>query len=85
MQQAENLEALIIDFIRQEILGTPEIDIDLDENLFTGGQIDSLGIMRLIAHLERSLEVKIPPTELVPDNFRTVRVMSNYLQQLTAP
>ena len=85
MQQTENLEALIIDFIRVEILGTPEIDIDPNENLFTGGQIDSVGIMRLIAHLERSLEVKIPPTELVPDNFRTVRVMSNYLEQLTAP
>ncbi len=85
MQQTEDLEALIIDFIRVQILATPETDIDPDENLFTSGQIDSVGIMRLIAHLERSLDLKIPPTDLVPDNFRTVRVMSNYLEQLKAP
>jgi acyl carrier protein len=50
-----------------------------DESLLTGEYLDSVGIMRLIAHLEATFHVRIPPTDLIPDNFRTVRVMAAYL------
>ena len=35
--------------------------------------------MRLIAHLESALGIKIPPADLIPQNFRTIRVMAAYL------
>jgi acyl carrier protein len=77
--QVDQLEQAIIDFIREQIAASADLQIDPEDNLFTGGHVDSLGIMRLIAHLERTLEIDIPLIERVPDNFRSVRVMADYL------
>ena len=74
-----DIEEIISAFLRRELLRA-EDRIDPDENLFTSGLVDSVGMMRLIAHLEQTLQLKVPPTELVPENFRTVRVMAAYLQ-----
>lgn len=57
--------------------------IDLDDNIFTAGLVDSIGIVRLIAHLEDTLGIRIPPKDLVPSNFRTIRTMAEYLERQT--
>jgi len=81
---ADRIEALIVDFVRAELLDADDevTAIDVDENLFTSGLVDSVGIMRLIAHLQRELGVDVPPRDLTPDNFRTIRVMTDYLGRL---
>lgn len=84
MPTATNIADLITGFIASDLLGGREAAIDPEDNLFTSGLVDSVGIMRLIAHLEDSLETKIPPTDLVPENFRTVNVMAAYLEELVA-
>ena len=80
MPTATDIAALITGFIREELLGGRDTVIDPDDNLFTSGLVDSVGIMRLIAHLESALGMKIPPTDLIPENFRTIHVMSGYLE-----
>ena len=81
MAGTADLERVILEFIREQVLAAPELELDPDENLFTSGHVDSLGIMRLIAHLESTLELEIPLRDRVPDNFRTVRVMAAYLER----
>ncbi len=78
MADVAAIERLITAFIVEELMGSRDA-VDPDENLFTAGYVDSVGIMRLIAHLEATFGVTIPPTDLVPQNFRTVRVMAGYL------
>lgn len=80
MVQTDELEQIILDFIREQILASPELEIDFEENLFASGLVDSLGIMRLIAHLEATLDLEIPLIDRTPDHFRTVRVMAAYLE-----
>ena len=82
MKNATDIEANIMQYICQELLGGDAADLDPEDNLITSGLVDSVGAMRLIAHIETSLNITIPPTELVPQNFRTVRVMSTYLEGL---
>jgi acyl carrier protein len=84
MSDAARIERIITAFILEQILGTGERALDLDENIFTAGLVDSVGIMRLISHLETALNLTIPPTDLVPRNFRTIRVMAHYLASRTA-
>ena len=81
---AEATRELISAFIRDELVGDAGFEIDADENLLTGGLVDSVGIVRLIAHVTESLGVTVPPTDLVPANFRTVRIMAAYLDGLRA-
>ena len=78
------IEAMVLDFVRAELL--PEgSTLDPEESLFSSGLIDSIGIVRLIAHIERELDIRVPATDLVPDNFRTIRVMASYLTGLAKP
>lgn len=64
------------------IAEVPAEEIDPDEDLLTGGLIDSIGIVRLIADAEAELGVKVPDPDLVPENFRTLRVMVVYFDGL---
>jgi acyl carrier protein len=73
------IERQIIAFLSSEVGRGADWSISPDEHLLTGEYLDSLGVMRLIAHLESTFRVTIPPNDLIPDNFRTVRVMAAYL------
>lgn len=79
---SEEIEALIVAFMQREIVETNGQDVDVEENLFTSGLVDSVGFMRLVGHVSEALAVTVPPAELVPDNFRTIRTMARYLQSL---
>lgn len=65
-----------------ERAGLAAAEIDPDENLLTSGLVDSIGMMRLINDLEEYLDVEVPATDLLPDNFRTIAVMAGYLTGL---
>ncbi|MEM7587324.1 MAG: phosphopantetheine-binding protein [Acidobacteriota bacterium] len=73
------IETLIVDFIREDLSAEEGEEIDLDDNLLTSGLVDSVGIVRLIAHLKAQLDVDVPPKDLVPTNFRTIRIMAAYM------
>lgn len=60
----------------------PPEDVDPEEDLLTGGLIDSIGIVRLIADAEAELGVKVPDPDLIPENFRTLAVMVVYFDGL---
>jgi len=81
----ERIESLIVGFIQDELTDGVAVDaIDRDENLFASGVVDSVGIVRLIAYLKEQLGVSVPPTDLIPENFRTIRVMATYMHGLVA-
>lgn len=82
MSRVVELETIILDYIRKHLVRNNEVPVEPDDDLLTGGLVDSVGIMRLIGHLESALEIKIPAADLIPNNFRTVRIMAAYLEQL---
>ena len=57
------------------------IELERDEDLFSSGQVDSMALMQAVAHLEGAYGLKIPPGDLVPENFRTIEVMADYVNQ----
>jgi acyl carrier protein len=78
MHQPADVQTLISRFISEELIRA-DATVDPEENLFTSGYVDSVGIMRLIAYLESTLQLTIPPTDLVPDHFRTINAIAAYL------
>lgn len=70
---------MVIRFIRDQLHHNSDTAIEPEANLFTSGLVDSVGAMRMIAHIEENLDIKISPTDLIPANFRTIRVMSSFL------
>ncbi|MCH6255172.1 acyl carrier protein [Puniceicoccaceae bacterium K14] len=85
MKNAHELEALISAFLTDDLLVEDDSSLTPESNLFAEGYIDSIGIMRLIAHLESELDTKIPPKDLVPKNFMTIKAMVAYLATQRSP
>lgn len=82
---SEEMVDVVKRYIENELLrDRDDGGIESDENLFTGGLIDSMGIMRLVAFLEKSYDIKIPPADLTPANFMTVEKIAGYLKRLIA-
>ena len=51
-----------------------------DEDLLEQGIIDSLGIMKLILHMESAFGIKINDDDVVPENFQHLNSMVRFVQ-----
>ncbi|RAI91432.1 acyl carrier protein [Algoriphagus yeomjeoni] len=67
----------ITNYINKEI----DILVSQEEELLSSGLIDSITIMKLIAHLEETYQIKVPPQDMVIENFNTVSSIRDYIAQ----
>lgn len=67
-------------FILSDIASDTNLSISDDDDLLGSGIIDSMGIMKLVAFLENEANVKIPPGEIVIENFMTLNAIRQYLK-----
>ena len=81
-RDVESIEAHILEYLRREIISEDRGEVGLEDNLFVGGLIDSVGVVRLVGHIQQTYEITVPAPDLIPQNFRTVRVMAAYLDGL---
>jgi acyl carrier protein len=70
----------IRDYLQHEILGETATDIAVDQNLLLSGILDSLGVFRLIAHLEDEFDIEIPPQDVTLENFATLAKIDAYVR-----
>ena len=50
-----------------------------DDDLLLSGLVDSIGVMRLVAFLEQTYVVRVPPQDLTVTNFTSVAAIDGYL------
>ncbi|MDA8168931.1 MAG: acyl carrier protein [Nitrospiraceae bacterium] len=69
-------------FIQSELVTDRKFaDLQDKDPLISTGIIDSLGIMRLTAFLEKSFAVRIHDEEIIAENFGTVESISALIQK----
>jgi acyl carrier protein len=74
--------AKIKQFIVDEFMpDVPVEDLDDDFDLLTGGVVDSLGLLKVVAWLEDEFDIAVDDSELGPDSFRTVAAIKAYVDQ----
>ncbi len=69
----------IRDFIRAEIVNDRSMDLAPDDNLLLSGILDSLAVFRLVAYLEETYEIEIPPQDVTLDHFATLAHIDAYV------
>lgn len=67
-------------FITQELLGDEGMTLHDEDNLLLDGMIDSLGMLRLVAFIEKTFEIQIPYEDITIENFNTVNSLMAYLR-----
>jgi acyl carrier protein len=69
-------------FIVEEFMpDVPVEDLEDDYDLLTGGVVDSLGLLKVVAWLEDEFDIGVDDSELGPDSFRTVAAIKAYVDQ----
>jgi len=76
-QTPSNARQRIRGYITGTLLGGR--DIEDDENLLLSGLIDSLGVMSLVAFLERTFGISIPFDEVILENFMSIDAVDDYV------
>jgi acyl carrier protein len=58
--------------------------VDEHASLLEGGIIDSLAIIEITAHIERTYAVRVDEKDLVPENFDSLAAMKSYIEKKVA-
>ena len=75
-------QAIIIKYIQNNLLtGKGEIELSPEDDLLGSGLIDSMGVMRLVGFVEETFKIKIPPEDIVIENFMDVKAITNYVER----
>jgi len=54
-----------------------------NESLLNNGLIDSLGILEVVAFIEKEFGITVSDEDLLPENFGSVHSVSNFVGQKT--
>ena len=75
-------QAIIIKYIQNNLLtGKGEIELSPEDDLLGSGLIDSMGVMRLVGFVEETFKIKIPPEDIIIENFMDVKAITNYVER----
>ena len=56
-------------------------DIAEEESFLVSGIIDSLGILQLVGFVESVAGIRVPDTDLLPENFDSVARIAAYIER----
>ena len=74
-------QAIIIKYIQDNLLtGKGKIELSPEDDLLGSGLLDSMGVMRLVGFVEETFNIKIPPEDIVIENFMDVKSITNYVE-----
>jgi acyl carrier protein len=75
------MESVISDYISREIVQDPaHLPLSNETLLLEDGILDSLGLLQLVVFLEERFGIPVDETDLVPENFASVRTICAYLR-----
>ena len=79
-------KAKIREFLVEEFMPDMSPDeLDDDFDLQTGGAVDSLGLLKLVAWLESEYGISVDESELGPDSLRTVDSIQQFINERREP
>ena len=81
MDETLKIKQFIVDEFMPDV---PADELDSDFDLLTGGVVDSLGLLKVVAWLEAEYDIAVDDSELGPDSFRTVNAIREYIDQQRA-
>ena len=59
-----------------------DVDFEAEEGLVDDGILDSLDIVSLVTEIDSEFDVRIPPEEIVPENFNSAAALWELIQRL---
>ena len=81
MTKLMDTQEVLKQYISEELLNG-SLQVNVEDDLLGNDLVDSMGIMRLIAFIEKKYEIKIPLEDVTIENFITVQAINTYLTKV---
>lgn len=80
-----NMEKHLRNYILKECLTgeDPEM-LANDDDLVKTGILDSLAVMKLVDHLEKTFKIQIPSKDISPENFGSIQQLTRFVSKKTS-
>jgi acyl carrier protein len=72
----QDIQEPIKGFMQERFPALQSADLDQRTSLLEGNDIDSLGLLDLVAYLEDTFDIEFDDDELSPENFDSVRQLA---------
>lgn len=59
-----------------------DVDFETEEGLVDDGILDSLDIVSLVTEIDSEFDVRIPPEEIIPENFNSAAALWALISRL---
>lgn len=69
----------IINEIKKHITKDNKYQININDNLFEAGYLDSMGILEVISIIEKKSGKEFDPEVFIADNFKTLKDIENLI------
>lgn len=76
-----SVQSALLDFIQRELAIGRRQPIEAEDDLFTSGILDSLGVLQMVLFIEEQFGVKVPDEDVVFENFQSVAAIDAYLSR----
>ena len=80
MAQVEDLTSKIKGFVIENFPAARKRNLTDDVSLLESGIVDSIGILEIVAFIEKSFQVTISDDDLTPENFNSIKAIAAFLQ-----
>ncbi|HEY4271547.1 MAG TPA: acyl carrier protein [Candidatus Udaeobacter sp.] len=77
-----NVQEVLTDYIRELVAKSGQSMPTLDQPLLDseGGVIDSMSLWPLIVFVEERFDIKVEDTDIMQENFRTLRALTKFIE-----
>lgn len=74
------LSQVVVDFLNENARNNGVSRLDPSNDLFASGVLDSFALVDFIVVLEEHCGISVPDAEVVPQNFRTIEAIEEYVE-----
>lgn len=84
MFEAETIKSTISSFVAQSFPLAQKRKFTEDVPLLESGIVDSVGILEIVAFLEREFAIQISDDDLLPENFGSIAGIAAFVERKSA-
>lgn len=74
----------ICTYLVKTLIRDDDLDLELDEPIFSSGLLDSFSVIQLMRYLEETFDVRIQVSDVTITDFDTVRKIETLVSKLRA-
>ncbi len=76
-----DIKTSVRNFIVETFLFGQDDGLTEEASFLANGFVDSTGVIELVAHLEKTYQIKIKDEDLLPQNLDSINAIAAYLQR----